>query len=387
MGRIAVEFGPGGSEFLEQRDEYGAVARRAAELRTALGSAVHRRRQHARFHHQHERHAAAGARLQRRAARPASHRRPGPGLEPHLRKRDHGQHGDARSATSATTATTSSRRSTTTMRRPITSGMPPRKRRCRRDRSRMWRRGPTTSRPTATSRCMRPPDTAVTTACRSNWSGDSTRASDFSSSGITETRCWSNRDTDDTQSVDAMQSLNTYLPGAVPTDFDARNRFLNYKRDPNTPKHQIRWNFIAELPIGRGKKLLGNSKGIAGEDGGRLAGCRRSGIRCKAGGACRPTITRRAIRSSITATSTRSRTARAARCFPGLPVFQRLHSRQPDQQRRCQRKAKRHRGRAGELQAVHRSADSAGPDGAAAERSGRNQRVVVLGHQQRLDSA
>jgi hypothetical protein len=60
-----------------------------------------------------------------------------------------------------------------------------------------------------------------------------------------------------------MQSINTYLPGSVPTDFDTRNRFLNYKRDSNTPKHQIRWNFIAEVPVGRGKKLLGNSKGIA----------------------------------------------------------------------------------------------------------------------------
>ena len=71
-----------------------------------------------------------------------------------------------------------------------------------------------------------------------------------------------NRDTDDTQSIDAMPSINTFLPGTVPTDFDKRNRFLNYKRDSNTPKHQIRWNFIAELPVGRGKKLLGNSKGI-----------------------------------------------------------------------------------------------------------------------------
>jgi hypothetical protein len=71
-----------------------------------------------------------------------------------------------------------------------------------------------------------------------------------------------NRDTDDTQSLDAMLSLNNYLPGTVPADFDTRNRFLNYKRDPNTPKHQIRWNFIAELPVGRGKKLLGNSRGF-----------------------------------------------------------------------------------------------------------------------------
>jgi len=71
-----------------------------------------------------------------------------------------------------------------------------------------------------------------------------------------------NRDTDDTQSADAMLSTNSYLPGAVPADFDQRNRFLNYKRDPNTPKHQIRWNWVAELPFGRGKKLLGNSRGI-----------------------------------------------------------------------------------------------------------------------------
>jgi hypothetical protein len=71
-----------------------------------------------------------------------------------------------------------------------------------------------------------------------------------------------NRDTDNTQSIDAMNSVNTYLPGAVPADFDTRNRFLNYKRDSNTPKHQIRWNFIAELPVGKGKKLLGTSRGV-----------------------------------------------------------------------------------------------------------------------------
>jgi hypothetical protein len=48
----------------------------------------------------------------------------------------------------------------------------------------------------------------------------------------------------------------------VPADFDKRLRFLNYARGPNTLKHQIRWNFIADLPIGRGKKLLGSAKGV-----------------------------------------------------------------------------------------------------------------------------
>ena len=57
-----------------------------------------------------------------------------------------------------------------------------------------------------------------------------------------------------------MPSINTFLPGAVSSDFDTRNHFLNYKRDPNTPKHQIRWNFIVEVPIGHGKKLLPNKQ-------------------------------------------------------------------------------------------------------------------------------
>jgi Carboxypeptidase regulatory-like domain len=71
-----------------------------------------------------------------------------------------------------------------------------------------------------------------------------------------------NRDTDDTQSDDAVLSLNNFLPGTVPTDVEQRNRFLNYKRDPNTPKHQVRWNFVMDVPVGRGKRLLGNAHGV-----------------------------------------------------------------------------------------------------------------------------
>jgi hypothetical protein len=59
-----------------------------------------------------------------------------------------------------------------------------------------------------------------------------------------------------------VPSINTFLPGAVPADFDARLRFLNYARGPNTLKNQIRWNFVVDVPVGRGKKLLGNSRGI-----------------------------------------------------------------------------------------------------------------------------
>jgi hypothetical protein len=66
------------------------------------------------------------------------------------------------------------------------------------------------------------------------------------------------QDTDGTQSGETVHSLNYYMPGAVPTDLKARDRFLNYRRDNNTPRHQIQWNFIADLPVGRGKRLGGN---------------------------------------------------------------------------------------------------------------------------------
>jgi hypothetical protein len=57
-------------------------------------------------------------------------------------------------------------------------------------------------------------------------------------------------------------SVNNYLPGAVPADPIARSRFLNYARDTVTPKHQFRWNWVADLPFGRGKKLGRNAGGF-----------------------------------------------------------------------------------------------------------------------------
>jgi hypothetical protein len=71
-----------------------------------------------------------------------------------------------------------------------------------------------------------------------------------------------NRDTDDTQSGETVRSLNYYLPGAVPADIRERDRFLNYMVDANTPKNQFRWNFIADLPFGRGKRIGGNVNGV-----------------------------------------------------------------------------------------------------------------------------
>src|SRR5678816_1314404 len=59
-----------------------------------------------------------------------------------------------------------------------------------------------------------------------------------------------------------VSAVNNFLPGAVPTDLDARNRFLNYARDTVSPKHLVRWNWVADLPFGKGKKFGGNAGGL-----------------------------------------------------------------------------------------------------------------------------
>ncbi len=65
-----------------------------------------------------------------------------------------------------------------------------------------------------------------------------------------------------------------FLPGAVPLDYDARNRFLNYQRDTAIPHHRIRWNFLVDLPFGRGKKWPGSANAIVSRilGGWQLAG-------------------------------------------------------------------------------------------------------------------
>ncbi len=52
-----------------------------------------------------------------------------------------------------------------------------------------------------------------------------------------------------------------FLPGAVPEDMHDRARFLNYRRERDYPKHSVRWNWVAELPFGKGKPLGGNASG------------------------------------------------------------------------------------------------------------------------------
>jgi hypothetical protein len=60
----------------------------------------------------------------------------------------------------------------------------------------------------------------------------------------------------------------TFLPGTVPTDYNQMNRFWNYQRDTDVPKHRMRWNMVYELPLGKGKRFLPNAGGFLN----RLAG-------------------------------------------------------------------------------------------------------------------
>ena len=144
---------------------------------------------------------------------------------------------------------------------------------CRPANSLPWPGGLMISRRTGTSTCSPRADTAVTTAFSSSWSDGSTRVLRSSSSGCRKYG-WINRDTDDTRSR-CGPGIQHISSGRGSTDLDARNRFLNYKRDPNTPKHQIRWNFIVDLPFGRGKKFARQlPRGVVEQDHRRLAGCR-----------------------------------------------------------------------------------------------------------------
>ncbi|MBI4875223.1 MAG: TonB-dependent receptor [Acidobacteria bacterium] len=56
-----------------------------------------------------------------------------------------------------------------------------------------------------------------------------------------------------------IPEVNQFLPGAVPADLNARNNLLNKQRDIGIPKHRVRWNFLVDLPFGKGKPILGNA--------------------------------------------------------------------------------------------------------------------------------
>jgi hypothetical protein len=63
-------------------------------------------------------------------------------------------------------------------------------------------------------------------------------------------------------STTSVPTLNTFLPGSVPTNMSALDKFLNYQRYTVVPHQQIRWNWVWELPVGKGKRLLGGANGL-----------------------------------------------------------------------------------------------------------------------------
>lgn len=57
-----------------------------------------------------------------------------------------------------------------------------------------------------------------------------------------------------------------YAPGILPyTSYNEINRFQNYQLDSAIPEHHVSFNGIVDLPIGRGKKLLGHVNRLVDE--------------------------------------------------------------------------------------------------------------------------
>jgi hypothetical protein len=52
-----------------------------------------------------------------------------------------------------------------------------------------------------------------------------------------------------------LSPVSSFLPGAVPNDDVERIKLLLYQRDTTVPKQQVRWNWIWQLPFGRGKAV------------------------------------------------------------------------------------------------------------------------------------
>lgn len=56
-----------------------------------------------------------------------------------------------------------------------------------------------------------------------------------------------------------LDPTTSYLPSAVPADLHERAKLLMYSLDTTIPKHLVRWNFLVDLPVGKGKPLLHNA--------------------------------------------------------------------------------------------------------------------------------
>jgi hypothetical protein len=113
-----------------------------------------------------------------------------------------------------------------------------------------------------------------------------------------------------------VQTVNAYLPGTVPTSAAARLKLLDYTLDNQEPLQSMNWNFVFDLPFGKGKKFAGNAHGVvrSSEAGSFLDW----GAGAVPGGACRPAIIPTGHRFKPTAISIPSRIARAASVTPAI---------------------------------------------------------------------
>ncbi|MBO0720885.1 MAG: hypothetical protein J2P41_08680, partial [Blastocatellia bacterium] len=68
-----------------------------------------------------------------------------------------------------------------------------------------------------------------------------------------------------------LYPASAYLPGTIPAGMDVGtlehpseefNRWQNYHQDTDIPKHHISFNGVVDLPFGKGKPLLRNSRGL-----------------------------------------------------------------------------------------------------------------------------
>jgi len=56
-----------------------------------------------------------------------------------------------------------------------------------------------------------------------------------------------------------VEPASYFVNGTMPSDINASNRLQNYMRDLTIPQHQIRWNWLVDIPVGYGKHFLGHS--------------------------------------------------------------------------------------------------------------------------------
>ena len=175
---------------------------------------------------------------------------------------------------SATTATTSSRRSTTTTQLQPTSGMRP-------------RRAPLPTGPFA-SVATRPYDqqaygdiTLYSPTGYGRYNGVEVELQQRFSRGISYQIFWNvgntllvNQDTDDTQSIEAMPSINVFLPGAVPTDVEGTEPLPELQARSEYAEAPDPLELYRRITVRKREDLLRQLQRMGGQADWWLADCR-----------------------------------------------------------------------------------------------------------------